>query len=184
MAETVLLNDIDRILRDGNTIYGEARRLREQYELQKKEKPIKKALEATTTDVHRKTFSPEMPDYYARLAGTKWTVVDEPFKPSASIQSFLGTSMHRVSNKEYDDAIMMFTHLSGKIRNGNISSVLRSIGAYLDVILWHTRETEQWDEYKKYYDEGIQMMELLSQHHTNDTIQGIALTYENYKNIQ
>lgn len=177
---------VNSILESGNNIYGRLRDLRMKHEAQE---------ETTVTvadDLHSMAVSmPKMPDYYAKLAGTKWTVIDEPFKPSASIQSFLDASSS-VRDSEYDDAIKRFAYLSGKIRDGNIDiRHLSHLGSRLDVILWHTRETEQWEEYKKYYDEGIQLMELLSHMRSDDplvclenVIYGIVLTYEGYKDIQ
>jgi len=177
---------VNSILESGNNIYGRLRDLRMKHEAQK---------ETTVTvadDLHSMATSIlKMPDYYAKLAGTKWTIIDEPFKPSASIQAFLNASSS-VRDSEYDDAIKRFAYLSGKIRDGNIDiKGLPNLGSYLDVILWHTRETEQWEEYKKYYDEGIQLMELLSHLRSDDPlvrleniIYDIARTYEGYKDIQ
>lgn len=130
-------------------------------------------------------------DCYAKLAGTTWTAIDGKFKPSSDIQSIIDAT--DMAYDAYKESSERYTYLSNRIRNHSIDISCFDIiltGSYLDVLLYHYREKGEWEEYKKYYDEGIQLMDHLYQIHMYmpslrmaSVICGIARTYESYQNV-
>lgn len=136
-------------------------------------------------------------DPYAGLEASGWIHKHTDFNNSDIVMKIMQRpDSAEYATSHYKERILYFltkTQIS-PVKNHDLDHTcldVCSAGLYMDDILWNLRKVGKWDDYKQWYDRGIQLIGRLCSIYglddTNDSvadaIHGLVITYKSHDDI-
>lgn len=142
---------------------------------------------------------PTIPDLYSKLEGTRWSLVSGRHIFSKDVQDLVRDNLE-LNGREYgfNNSLERLSYLIERSSPKDDRPHLLDLSCldiseayqYLDSILSKYSEDGDWEEYKRWYDEGIQFTERLMSLYSKDgslflqpAIDSLEAIYRDYKDI-